>query len=200
LRKMGPEPKLENSLLAVVGMPGSGKSAIVTYLKEKGWQVIHFGEMTTRELEKRSLSMNESNERMVREEFRRKYGMEAYAKLLLPEIEKALSSGPTVIDGLYSWAEYKFLKQRLHDRMYVIAVFTPPHQRYERLSRRRVRPLSHKEAELRDFAEIENLEKGGPIAMADYTIINVRSREEMLATIDKLLVSLLSRSELKEET
>ena len=32
--------------------------------------------------------------------------------------------------------------------------------------------LTPKQANERDHAEIENLEKGGPIAMADYTIVN----------------------------
>ena len=36
----------------------------------------------------------------------------------------------------------------------------------------RNRPFTIKEAKARDYAEIENLEKGGPIAMADYTILN----------------------------
>jgi len=65
--------------------------------------------------------------------------------------------------------------------MIVIAVYAPPQLRYERISKRisnkfdkklRNRPFTIKEAKARDYAEIENLEKGGPIAMADYTILN----------------------------
>jgi dephospho-CoA kinase len=50
-----------------------------------------------------------------------------------------------------------------------------------------VRPLSHEEAEARDFAEIENLEKGGPIAMADFTLQNDETMEKLHSEIDKLL-------------
>jgi dephospho-CoA kinase len=35
-----------------------------------------------------------------------------------------------------------------------------------------VRPLTAEQARARDFAEIENVNKGGPIAMADFTIRN----------------------------
>jgi dephospho-CoA kinase len=171
-------------------MPGSGKSLIVDYFKQRGWQVIHFGEITMHELKTRGLHSNETNERIIREELRKTHGMDAYAKLLLSEIKKALSVGPTVIDGLYSWAEYKFLRQKLENQMLVIAVFTPRPLRYERLSRRLVRPLSSREAELRDFAETENLEKGGPIAMADYTILNDGSEEDLFSTVDRLLATL----------
>jgi len=36
------------------------------------------------------------------------------------------------------------------------------------------RPATIKAAESRDIAEIENLNKGGTIAMADYTIVNIK--------------------------
>ena len=48
--------------------------------------------------------------------------------------------------------------------------------------------LDFKGAELKDFAEIENLEKGGPIAIADYTIVNDGSIEEMYSDLDKFLI------------
>lgn len=185
--------KHANSLLVIVGMPGSGKSLIVNYLKQKGWQVIHFGEITMHELKTRGLHSNETNEQIIREELRKIHGMDAYAKLLQPEIKGALSVGPTVIDGLYSWAEYKLLRQNFKNPMHIIAIFAPRHLRYERLSYRPVRPLSSEEAELRDFAEIENLEKGGPIAMADYTIINDGSEEDLFSVIDKLLATFYSQ-------
>ena len=44
--------------------------------------------------------------------------------------------------------------------------------RYNRLSNRKVRPLTAVDAEKRDYAEIEYLYKGGPIAIADYYIDN----------------------------
>jgi len=180
-------------LLVIVGMPGAGKSVAVEHLRGKGWSVVHFGGITMRELEKRGLAVNESNERAIREELRKTHGMEAFAKLSLNDIQKGLSKGPTVVDGLYSWSEYKFLRNKLSNRFCVVAVFTPKHIRYERLMTRKVRPLSYEEAEARDFAEIENLEKGGPIAVADYTIQNAESLENLYSKIDSLLDSLSQR-------
>lgn len=173
----------------VVGMCGAGKSSIADYFKRRGWQVIRFGEITMREMNERGLPNNEVNERAVREELRKTHGSDAYAKLLLPRIKEALAIRPTVIDGLYSWAEYKFLRQNIENKMYVVGVLTTRSIRYERLAHRPVRPLSSEEAELRDFAEIENLEKGGPIAMADYVVLNDGSEEELLLAVDRLLSS-----------
>lgn len=177
-------------LLVIVGMPGAGKSVVVEHLRSKGWIVVHFGAITMRELEKRGLAISESNERAVREELRRTYGMAAFARLSIDEVRNGLAKGSTVIDGLYSWSEYKFLRNELSKRLCVIAVFTSKHIRYERLLHREIRPLSYEEAEARDFAEIENLEKGGPIAMADFTVQNDRSLAKLYSNIDRLLDSL----------
>jgi dephospho-CoA kinase len=113
--------------------------------------------------------------------------MEAYAKLLLPTIQESLSAGPTVIDGMYSWSEYKFLRKRFGDEMKVVAIYTTRSLRYARISQRKERPLTFEEAEQRDHAEMENVEKGGPIAMADYTIVNDGTEKELFRAVDKLL-------------
>ena len=176
-----------NPLLVIVGMAGSGKSSIAQHLKQKGWHVIRFGEMTMRELKSRNLPINEANERAVREELRTTHGMDAYAKLWLPTIVETLSVGPTVIDGMYSWDEYRFLRKHFGSQMTVVAIFTTRPLRYARLSQRPDRPLSAEEAEQRDFAEIENVEKAGPIAIADYTIVNDGTEEDLLLAVDKLL-------------
>ena len=91
-----------------------------------------------------------------------------------------------VVDGLYSWSEYKILKEKFKDDLVIIAIYSPSRVRYERLSSRkavdeksRFRPLTKEQAQSRDYSEIEHLEKGGPIAMADHTILNIGTIEEV---------------------
>ncbi len=179
-----------NPLLVIVGMAGAGKSSIARHLEKNGWRVIRFGALTMRELESRHLPINEANEKAIREELRAKHGMGAFAKLLLPDIKQSLEVGPTVIDGLYSWAEYKLLRGHFGTRMKVVAIYTTRSVRYARLAQRPERPLSFAEAEGRDYAEIENVEKGGPIALADYTIVNDGTEQELFRAVDKLLPTL----------
>jgi dephospho-CoA kinase len=181
-------------LLIIVGMAGSGKSSAARHLEQKGWRVIRFGALTMQELEKRGLPINQANEKAVREDLRAKNGMDAYARLLLPSIKESLKTSPTVIDGLYSWAEYKFLKGHFGGHIRVVAIYTTRSMRYARLSQRPDRPLSPAEAEQRDYAEIENVEKGGPIAMADYTIVNDDTKKELFQAVDKLLSTLYTAS------
>jgi len=185
-------------IIAIVGMTGSGKSEVADRFVKKGFEYLRFGQITLDEVKKRELKPKEKNERPIREEFRKKYGQAAYAILNIPKIEEILSKGKDVlIDGLYSWAEYKELKNKYGGQLIVIAVYAPPKMRYQRLEDRRsrykddpemkYRSFSKKEAKSRDFAEIEKLDKGGPIAMADFTIENTGTLKELNKKVDGVL-------------
>lgn len=163
---------LMNKAVAVVGMCGSGKSVVADFFCQKGWDRVYFGGVTVSELKRQGIEINEANERKMREGLRAKYGMGAFAVILKDEILEKLKNGNVVLDGLYSWSEYKILHELLGDRLIVLAVVTNSHIRKERLACREVRPLTSEQVDSRDIAEIENLEKGGPIAKADYYIIN----------------------------
>jgi dephospho-CoA kinase len=177
---------MANKILALVGMCGAGKSVVTEYYKSKGWTSVYFGEATIDEINRRGLEINEKNEKTVREDLRKQHGMGAYAVVNLPKIEKQLESSNVIIDGLYSWSEYKFLKGKFGDNLSVLAIFTPKQLRYERLSKRLVRPLTFEESESRDYAEIENLEKGGPLAIADYTVVNDTDKNTLLERLAKI--------------
>lgn len=175
-----------NKVIALVGMCGSGKSVVSDYYKEKGYAYVYFGGVTMDELKRRGLEVNEKNEKFVREDLRKIHGMAAYAILTLPKIEEGLKKGNVICDGLYSWAEYKILKEKFGDSLIIVAVYAPPKLRYERLAKRPVRPLTFEESKKRDYAEVEISDKGGPIAMADYTLLNVGAVEELMNQVKAL--------------
>jgi len=175
------------NVVALVGMPGSGKSEVARVFKKHGYATVRFGDITDEEVKKRGLKLDEGNEKLVREGLREKHGMAAYAILNLHRIEAALEKFDVVIDGLYSWEEYKYLKDRLGSRLHIVAVWSPPEIRYKRLRTRAVRPLSMVQARERDYAEVENVNKGGPIAMADYTITNNDILESLVGQADNII-------------
>ncbi len=166
-------------VVSVVGMTGAGKSEVAKVFEESGFIRIRFGDVTDKEIRKRGLELNEKNERYVRELLRKEHGMSAYAKLNLSRIDEALKHSAVVVDGLYSWEEYTFLKTYYGEDFYVVALWASPKTRYTRLTSRLDRHLTLEEAASRDRAEVENINKGGPIAMADYTIINESSLENL---------------------
>ena len=166
-------------VVSIVGMPGAGKSEVARVFEENGFTRIRFGDVTDEEVAKKGLELNEENERYIRELLRKQHGMSAYARLNLPRIDSALKHSDVVIDGLYSWEEYTLMKTHYGGDFYVVAVWASPETRYSRLTARSNRGLTLEEAVSRDRAEIENVNKGGPIAMADFTIINKSSLEDM---------------------
>lgn len=177
-------------LVSIVGMPGAGKSVVAREFELHGYTRIRFGDITDQEIARNGLELNEATERNVRERLRREHGMAAYAILNLPRIESTLALSPVVIDGLYSWEEYLCLKGRFNEGLTVVAVWASPATRYARLGARAHRPLTREEAAARDRAEIENVNKGGPIAMADMTIKNDSSLEELLRETEKIIARL----------
>ena len=174
-------------VVAIVGMAGAGKSEVARVFEEHGFKKVRFGDITDEELKNRGLESNEENERYIRQQLRKKHGMAAYAKLNLPRIDSSLKSSNVVVDGLYSWEEYTLLKERYGERLSVLAVWASPATRHARLVHRAERPLTLEEAVNRDREEIENINKGGPIAMADFTIVNEASLEELKGETKRVL-------------
>ena len=186
---------MANKIVFIVGMTGSGKSAVSDELVKQGFAFLRFGQITLDKVKEDGLEVNEVNERKIREGFRKEHGMAAFALLNIPKFDKLLEKSNVVGDGLYSWSEYKVLKEKYKDSMYVIAVYAPPETRYQRLENRgvendekqRFRSFTKKESKARDYAEIENLEKGGPITMADFTIVNTGTIDELKQKVLEIL-------------
>ena len=178
---------MSNKAVALVGMCGSGKSVLTEFFTQLGWEKVYFGGVTVSQLKKQGLEINEANERAMREGLRKQYGMGVFAFLLLDEITEKLQNTNTVLDGLYSWSEYKILREKFGEDLIVLAITTNSSVRYQRLATREFRPLTYEQARSRDISEIENLEKGGPISIADYYIDNNGSVEDLQAQFNEFI-------------
>jgi len=174
-----------NKVIAVIGMCGSGKSEAVKYFESNGYQKVYFGEVVINELKVRGLEINEKNERFVREDLRKEFGMGVTALKSIDKIKNLLQTSNVVVESLYSWEEFKILNKEFGDTFKLLNIFTTKSIRYSRLKERPFRPLTNEEARSRDYSEIEKLDKGGPIAFADYTVFND-------STLDDLNINLKS--------
>jgi dephospho-CoA kinase len=174
-------------VVALVGMAGAGKSEVARLFEKNGYFRIRFGDITDIEVANRGLPLNEVNERQVREQLRQEHGMAAYAKLNLPRIDEALQKSNVIVDGLYSWEEFILLKNYYGEKLKLVAVYSSPKTRSSRLAVRRIRPLTAQDSADRDKNEIEIINKGGPIALADYTIINESSLKELKEQTQRII-------------
>ena len=172
-------------IIAVVGMSGSGKSVVVDYLTEKGFPKVYFGGMIYKEMKRRGIEITSDGE--SEKQFRE--GKDWVVKQVIEETINLINAGQKriVLDGLYSWTEYKILKKEFPGQLTVLAVVVPKALRHFRVGKRPERPFNTKEIQERDRSEVENLEKGGPIAMADYYVLNDDSVAKLHNDVDAIL-------------
>jgi len=176
-------------ILAIVGLTGSGKSEVVNYVTEKGVPKVYFGGVILGAMKEAGIEWTAENEKQFREDIRAQEGKDFVVNRIVKEIRDLIAAGQRriVADGLYTWTEYKILKHEFPGELTVAAVVAPKNLRHHRLTNRPIRPLTVEEANSRDWAEIENLEKGGPIAIADHYLTNEGSLDTLHKQVDQLL-------------
>lgn len=179
--------KDNQTVVAIVGVPGAGKTIAADYFRQKNIPVLRFGEVTDEGLNAQGLALTEGNERFFREKLRHELGMAAYAIKMEPKINYALKSHDfIVIDGLRSWEEYLYLKDKFRS-LILLAIYAAPSIRYMRLAQRKKRRLTFAEARERDVAELTALNMGPPIAISDYLIKNESSKANFLRELDMFM-------------
>lgn len=184
---------MENKIiLAIVGMPGSGKTEAGQYfLNKTNWPKVYFGDITFEEVKRLGLELNEANERKAREGIRDRLGMGSYAILSLPKIKEFFINSSVLLESMYSWEEYLEIKKEFGDNFKILAIYSSPETRIDRLTKRPIRPLKKEELISRDYAQIENLHTAGPIARADFTIVNEGTKDDLYKQIDEVISKLI---------
>jgi len=179
-------------ILAFVGLSGSGKTTAVEYFTEKGFPKVYFGGIIYQAMEEAGIPKGEDNEKVFRVQIREREGVDFAAKRIIQQIHDLSASGQhrIIADGLYTWDEYKLLKHEFPSEITVVAIVTPKHQRYNRLEHRADRPQTQATTIERDKHEIEDIQKGGPIAAADHYILNEGSVEELHAKLAEVQASI----------
>lgn len=183
---------MENvKIIAVVGMSGSGKSVVVDHLTGKGYPKVYFGGMVYKEMEKRGIIRTEDgeSEKQFREMIRQTEGKDWVVRQAIAEAKDLIQAGQKriILDGVYTWTEYKILKHEFPGLITFIAVVVDKKLRYKRVAVRPERAFDTAAIQERDRSEIENLEKGGPIVASDYYILNNGTVDDLKDRVDEIL-------------
>jgi dephospho-CoA kinase len=175
-------------ILAFVGLTGSGKTTAVEHFTKKGFPKVYFGGVIYKAMAEAGIERTADSERIFREKYREEHGKDVVANKIVEQIRELAAAGQhrVIADGIYTWSEYKVMKHAFPGELNVVAIVSPRRTRYHRLANRVERSYTETEAYERDQSEIENLEKGGPIAIADHYIINDDSEDALYEKLESL--------------
>lgn len=178
-------------IIGITGTDGAGKGTVVDYLvTKKGF--IHYsasGFIAT-EVELQGLPISRNQLRLTGNELRAKHGDDVLVAMALKDIE-ARGEKRVIIESIRASAEANTLKQ--HNGV-LLAVDAEPHIRYERVQGRRSDKdqvtyetfVAHEELEKND-PDPHGMQKAKVMEMADYTIFNDGTLEELEAATDAFL-------------
>lgn len=177
-------------IIAFVGLAGAGISSSVGYVASKSLPKVYTGGVVYDDMRRHGIEITPESQRAFREEMRAKHGSDYFMKTSIEQMNNLIEAGQKqiVLDGLYTWAEYRLLKREFPGELTVVAIVAPRRLRHRRLAKRPERPFTEQQAMERDWHEIEHMEKGGPIAVADYFITNDGTLEELHQKLDRVLV------------
>ena len=182
-------------IIIVTGMPGSGKSKIVKEFERRGFPSVSMGDVVREETLKRGLELTKENVAKVSIRLRQELGQNAVAKLTVEKVRELLKeSDVVVIDGVRSLDEVGTFRGAFPDeKIIVVAVHTPPKQRFERLRARGRHddPKTWEDFEERDWKELR-FGIGSVIAMADYMLVNDGSHDEYEKNVRELVDRILT--------
>lgn len=183
-------------VIAVVGLPGSGKSTAARILQRHGYRVIELGDIWRELLKENGISMDDP---MGVREFTRKLreiqGKDVYARYAYKILGR--HGKKVAIMGMRSTYEMSYFKKRVRN-MHVIAIIAPMKLRYTRFKVRGKPedPKSFKvfkwleQREKRGFMKEKSEEKHGVMQLikrADYVVANTATIKRLEADLTEIV-------------
>lgn len=176
-------------IIALTGTNAAGKGEVANILKEKGYNYYSLSDEIRAVATERGMELTRENLINTGNEFRAKEGAGVWAKRVL----KKIKGTNIIVDSVRHPDEVRELRKK---RAVLIAVDADVKLRFERaLKRGRVGA----ETRLEDFIRIEKEESTNDknkqqllntIKMADYTVLNNGSLEELKQKIEEILTEL----------
>jgi adenylate kinase len=173
-------------ILAIAGLPGSGKTEAAKFFSDKGLPVVQFGKIINDYIDKKKSAHDEATHKKIRESLRKKYGKEALAILNEERIKKGLEKGSIVIiDGIRSWEEFLYLQKKFKKtKVVILLLYADKEVRDRRLIKRKRR--NNLKGRQRDINELIGTNMGPTMAMADFIIDNNGSLEEFKEKLETI--------------
>ena len=194
--KTGEDPIMNNSnnkkiIIGITGTYSSGKDTVSEYLKQKGFSHYSCSDILREEADKMGLEQNRDNWIKIGNDLRQQFGPGILGQRILEKIDNE-NVTKAVVSSIRNPGEIDELKNT--GSFYLIKVDAPIEIRYER-AKRRGNLADDVSFEKFKFQEQSELVSDDPakqqisacMQMADYTILNSGSMEELYKKIDEIL-------------
>ena len=170
-------------MIAIVGMPGSGKSEFVNLAISFGYRFVSMGDIVREETLRRGYPLEESGK--VAQMLRDKEGLDAIAILTLGRISDT-QDDKFLIEGIRGIKEIERFRKEID--FFLVGIHTSPRLRFERLkNRERVDdPKNIEDFYKRDLREL-SWGLGEALALSDVIIDNNGTIEDFRANINKVI-------------
>lgn len=124
-------------VVAIAGMPGSGKGEVAAVLAARGIPILSMGDMVREEVRRRGLAEAPHVFGEVAADLRASHGEEVLAVRLCDAVDQALEAAPLVIiEGMRGTAEHAIFSARWNDRFGSLGVLAGAELRFQRILRR----------------------------------------------------------------
>jgi len=176
------------TVIATVGLPGSGKGEAATQAEAFGIPVVTMGDVIRQACRDRGLDPAEHHGE-VAQALREENGPGAIAEESLPQIEDALGDSDVVlVDGVRSGVEVDQFEAAFGDDFTLVSIEAPAELRKERLTERGRDNLDGESLEERDEREL-GFGMGEAMERADVRIENTESLEAFQERIRDVIES-----------
>ena len=176
-------------VIAIVGLPGSGKSEAAAVAKNLGIPVVTMGDVIRAAVRERELDVNEDTMGRVATDLRETGGNAAVAKRSIPLLEEYANDNDIVlVDGIRGIAEVEQFEKAYGDNFRLVSIEVPFETRLARIRERGRDPNAESEEDLRE-RDARELGYGMGEAMeeADVTLTNTDSLDAFRTRIREIL-------------
>jgi len=181
-------------IIAICGMPGSGKGEISKLANQKGIPVLSMGDMIRAEAERRGLEETPGNIGLVVVSLRSQFGEQVLAERLVPSVEALSHTSAEIIfiEGIRGTAEVEVFKQKWGNNFSLLGILSNEDVRWERILARG----RGEDGDRQDFATRNTRERkwglSDLIENAEYKISNNSSLEQLKQEFNKWLATIKS--------
>jgi len=175
-------------LLAIIGMPASGKGEAISFFREKGFQVFSLGDAVREEADARGMEPNAENLAYLANHLREKFGQGVWAERTAKKIEKSNYEN-IILDGVRGPMELSAIENSFSQKASIIAIHASQRTRHSRIMKRsRSDDTKNPEAiKARDEREL-GYGLGKLISLAGFMLVNEGSLEELRLAMEQVYI------------